>query len=605
MLIVLDKSFVAEHLRYLKSGKSVKVQAHYTKRVKKHTEHAPPHNYNLDHLSEKDRDLFNRMHAEQHVAHFYDGHALRKRVAHHEGEAQKHNDHADQLDKDGKHKEAAAARRKADKHIAEMHRHKTELRKVDNAVHGLAAMKEKLVAGSGTLDGDAEAIHQHYVSKVGERLKPASKPAAPLVVLNSPKDGDRNADGLVFRNGRWHRDDSVSDGMAANSADNSALVDYAKEMAGKADSKRRFFDAVIGRFSSEDTSNEHRQALFDALGVPKGAKVDDFRAALDSYYDANKGERKKRHLNDKQALAESNVRKVMQQAKEVYQQDRAQFESETDTSPSHADDKAEAQKQAQELAEMKQEAPASVAANPSPSAKPETPKAPLVVVAKPEAPKPNAAALAAAKAAFEKSKGQTRVTVSSGGGSNFDSFEDWVSDMYDQHLGLMSPEDKAEAFKAYQAAKKAAESEKGTKSEKAVLSEAAAAAKLNAVSKGGVALKGTPKQREWAEKIRQQRLSAMTPEQVAIAVDPNGLFVNAKWWIETRDMDARQLGGFFEAQKKMLALARKQQAENAASAYAETVKIYNGLTGQFGFGRAERGKDYLKMAREHLAKFPT
>lgn len=408
MLIVLDKSFVAEHLRYLKSGKSVKVQAHYTKRVKKHTEHAPPHNYNLDHLSEKDRDLFNRMHAEQHVAHFYDGHALRKRVAHHEAEAKKHNDHADELDKQGKHKEAAAARRKADKHIVEMHRHKTELRKVDNAVHGLAAMKERLVAGSGTLDGDAEAIHQHYVSKVGERLKPANKPAAPLVV-----------------------------------------------------------------------------------------------------------------------------------------------------------------------------------------------------VAKPEAPKPNAAALAAAKAAFEKSKGQTRVTVSrSSGGVLLASFEDWVSDMYDLQVGLMSPEDKAEKFKEYQAAKKAANKEKGTKSEKAVLSEAAAAAKLNAVSKGGVALKGTPKQREWAEKIRQQRLSAMTPEQVAIAVNPNGLFVNAKWWIETRDMDARQLGAFFEAQKKMLALARKQQAANAASDYAETVKIYNGLTGQFGFGRAERGKDYLQMARQHLAKFP-
>lgn len=213
MIILLDKSFVAEHLRYLKSGKSVKVQAHYTKRVKKHTEHAPPHNYNLDHLSEKDRDLFNRMHAEQHVAHFYDGHALRKRVAHHESEAQKHNDHADQLDKDGKHKEAAAARRKADKHIAEMHRHKTELRKVDNAVHGLAAMKEKLVAGSGTLDGDAEAIHQHYVSKVGERLKPASKPApaktAPPVVMPRDEAIQEHERLVVVLNSPSHADDKA------------------------------------------------------------------------------------------------------------------------------------------------------------------------------------------------------------------------------------------------------------------------------------------------------------------------------------------------------------------------------------------------------------
>ena len=70
MIILLCKSFVAEHLRYLKSGKSVRVQSHYTKRVKKHTEHALAHDHNLDHLSDKDKDLFNRMHAEQHHAEF-------------------------------------------------------------------------------------------------------------------------------------------------------------------------------------------------------------------------------------------------------------------------------------------------------------------------------------------------------------------------------------------------------------------------------------------------------------------------------------------------------------------------------------------------------
>ena len=189
MLILLSKSFVAEHLRYLKSGKSVRVQSHYTKRVKKHTEHALAHNHNLDHLSDKDKALFNRMHAEQHLAEFYDGHALRKRVAHHEAEAKKHNDHADELDKQGKHKEAAAARRKADKHTVAMHRHKADLKKVDKIVHGIAALKERLVAGSGKLEGDAESIHQHYVSKIGERLKPLpeAKEAQETKVLFVPK----------------------------------------------------------------------------------------------------------------------------------------------------------------------------------------------------------------------------------------------------------------------------------------------------------------------------------------------------------------------------------------------------------------------------------
>ena len=106
-----------------------------------------------------------------------------------------------------------------------------------------------------------------------------------------------------------------------------SLVGYAKEMASKSNSKRRFFGAVIGRFSLDETSNDDRLALFDALGLSKGVKVDDFRAALDSFYDANKKERKKRRLNEKQALAESAVRKVMRQAKELYQQDRDLLES--------------------------------------------------------------------------------------------------------------------------------------------------------------------------------------------------------------------------------------------------------------------------------------
>ena len=106
------------------------------------------------------------------------------------------------------------------------------------------------------------------------------------------------------------------------------LVGYAKEMASKANSKRRFVEAVIGRFYlGETTSNVDRQALFDTLGLSKGVKVADFRAALASFYDANKKERKKRHLNEKQALAESAVRKIMRQAKELYQQDRDLLES--------------------------------------------------------------------------------------------------------------------------------------------------------------------------------------------------------------------------------------------------------------------------------------
>ena len=245
---------------------------------------------------------------------------------------------------------------------------------------------------------------------VNARLIVLEKPAeaaSAAVQDTGPKDGDRNAEGLIFRDGRWHRDGEdvpktnphvelaeakadlaeavaadpshpdipalaakvtekhkaatesatptdVGAAGAAGAADSgalgredvnslsqpvdstgnandgqtdeggkSSLVGYAKEMASKANSKRRFIEAVIGRFYlGETTSNVDRQALFDTLGLSKGAKVADFRAALDSFYDANKKERKKRHLNEKQALAESAVRKVMRQAKELYQQDR-------------------------------------------------------------------------------------------------------------------------------------------------------------------------------------------------------------------------------------------------------------------------------------------
>ena len=247
---------------------------------------------------------------------------------------------------------------------------------------------------------------------VNARLIVLEKPAeaaSAAVQDTGPKDGDRNAEGLIFRDGRWHRDGedvpktnphvelaeakadlaeavaadpshpdipalaakvtekhkaatesaTPTDVGAAGAADSGALgredvnslsqpvdstgnandgqtdeggklslVGYAKEMASKANSKRRFIEAAIGRFYlGETTSNVDRQALFDTLGLSKGAKVADFRAALGSFYDANKKERKKRHLNEKQALAESAVRKVMRQAKELYQQDRDLLES--------------------------------------------------------------------------------------------------------------------------------------------------------------------------------------------------------------------------------------------------------------------------------------
>lgn len=796
MIILLCKSFVAEHLRYLKSGKSVRVQSHYTKRVKKHTEHALAHDHNLDHLSDKDKDLFNRMHAEQHLAEFYDGHALRKRVAHHEAEAKKHNDHADELDKQGKHKEAAAARRKADKHTVTMHRHKADLKKVDEIVHGIAALKERLVAGSGKLEGDADAIHQHYVSKIGERLKPVAveKPAAakepeqasapsPAIPTATFDNGNLEITATVTGHSDWQsangalkrryyevsathkrqpihkfyevlkgttkdltievegRKFAFEYGVDANSKtkreairdaveqlakqivaspsapkeppkvlfvtpqpepakvseqvtmqtlqqqladiqskyDNhqntyneggeghnpyaqelfelrravsrQALKDREQHLLDNAQEYLRRWDAAMKKFVENGMKNED----FPKIGAEAGISQTEISWIKDKLA-KNKVEQAQAALAAEQSIAnvavtrgtEKQVKwaneikaKLLPQVKIVEQDMRAKL--------SALDEEKRARNAAvlesalteinRKFASLDEHAakwidfaggnfdPAALAKNvwrdavkavssqpqsqppkaaepaPAPAPKPadEPAKEPPKVLFVPPQLTPNAKAVAAAKAALEESKGQKRVLVSSGGRSTFDSFEDWASDMYDQHVSLMSPEDKAKAMKEYEAAKKKAKEEsKGEKSAKATLSETAAAAKLNAVSKGGVALKGTPKQREWAEKIRQQRLSALTPDQAAIAVNPDGLFTNAKWWIETRDMDVQKLGAFFLAQKKLLALCQHLHSENKKDEYAKAAEIYNGLTGQFGFGTAKRGTDYLRLAQDHL-----
>ena len=672
MLILLSKSFVAEHLRYLKSGKSVRVQSHYTKRVKKHTEHALAHNHNLDHLSDKDKDLFNRMHAEQHLAEFYDGHALRKRVAHHETEAKKHNDHADELGKQGKHKEAAAARRKANKHTVAMHRHKADLKKVDKVVHGIAALKERLVAGSGKLEGDAESIHQHYVSKIGERLKPLpeAKEAQETKVLFVPKPPPNatpaptsaipaNAVAVgeklftVEKIGRKWIGVKMGNGYKTKIAISPETTSYEVGGQYKANLKEVRKNSGYGT-SSEfyvTTKEEKEKADIEKLlgeleghAARTGKILPDTLSSL-NMLGANQRPEYATRINavlEKVKQAEKEAKEAKEAAKKARQESVAQYykakskqvsqrvlfshnaaprlntpiqmfgrwivfdnigqsfninidhpstdgshllghEGEKGAYYYYRDARPDEIPKADEKIPNETEKQTKAAAEPP------------VLFAAPQ-PAPNAKAIAAAEAALSASKGVRRVKASYQSGGGRMSFDDWVEDILGLHTGLMSPTQLAEAKAAYNDAI----SNSSAKAKKAVLSESAAQAKLSTVKQGGVALKGTPKQREWAEKIRQQRLNALTPDQAAIAVNPNGLFTNAKWWIETRDMDVQKLGAFFLAQKKLLALCQHLRSENKKDEYAKAAEIYNGLTGQFGFGTANAGTDYLRLAQDHL-----
>jgi hypothetical protein len=118
---------------------------------------------------------------------------------------------------------------------------------------------------------------------------------------------------------------------------------------------------------------------------------------------------------------------------------------------------------------------------------------------------------------------------------------------------------------------------------RAVLSIKAQNARVVAKTFGGKALKGTAKQKEWAEKIRAEKLTQMTAEQAEMACDPNGLLTAAKFWIGNRDVTGRAIGEFVQQQKSLLKRARTLKARGATAEYAAVAAQYNALTKQWGW----------------------
>ena len=100
---------------------------------------------------------------------------------------------------------------------------------------------------------------------------------------------------------------------------------------------------------------------------------------------------------------------------------------------------------------------------------------------------------------------------------------------------------------------------------------------------GGKALSGTAKQKNWAEKIRAEKLVLMTKEQAELVCDKSGLLNNAKFWIEHREKGANEIIDFVIEQKRLLKLAKKLHSENRAEEYAKIASSYNELTEKWGF----------------------
>jgi len=240
-IILLSKSFVKEHQRHKKDGSVYTVLAHYNKRVKKNTEHAPEHGHDLSHLNDDDKARFNQMHAEQHLAKHYDEHAIKQQLQDSRAEHDKLIRDADVQDKLGDHKAATRLRNKAIKVNQHMMRFQRQLSKLEEKIQGIGKMKEKLVAGSGELVHDA-AAHAHYVSKLGAKfkgrimfIKKVTKPKQPFIPTHTLSDGvpARHVEGNIYidKDG-----DEVQD-------------HYAEPVAGKADdNKQGDFGPILHEF---------------------------------------------------------------------------------------------------------------------------------------------------------------------------------------------------------------------------------------------------------------------------------------------------------------------------------------------------------------------
>lgn len=112
-------------------------------------------------------------------------------------------------------------------------------------------------------------------------------------------------------------------------------------------------------------------------------------------------------------------------------------------------------------------------------------------------------------------------------------FEEYLEDVLDLNIGLMADNEIAKARESY---------EKYTESSSACLrkklSKEAQNAKSTAKFFGGKALRGSAKQKEWAEKIRAEKLLKMSFEKATELMSYEGFINHAKFWIENRGVDA-------------------------------------------------------------------
>lgn len=267
MKFLLKKSFIAEHQRKKKDGTLYTVAAHYDKRTKKASVHAPEHSHNVEKLSDEDKTKFSNMHKEQHVHQFFDAHGHKLQVEHHTKMAEHHNKQADKLASEGKHRLAAESRRQADKHTVKLRSHQLKLDKHAAIVEGIGKLKEGMVEGSGTLMDDADKAHKDYVGKFGDKFKVDDENKAKTIPLDTGASAPAN---VKYFESNMPADNktTIDRGKHEGEKNNSALRVYAdayrkKSEEDKAVQKQTIQDMI------ETNRNENRniQHLVDRLAV--------------------------------------------------------------------------------------------------------------------------------------------------------------------------------------------------------------------------------------------------------------------------------------------------------------------------------------------------
>lgn len=115
------------------------------------------------------------------------------------------------------------------------------------------------------------------------------------------------------------------------------------------------------------------------------------------------------------------------------------------------------------------------------------------------------------------------------------------------------------------------------------LSDKAQGSRDVAKAHGGRALTGTAKQKEWAEKIRAEKLAGMSADQAALACNPDGLARTAKFWIDNRARSAADIAGFLADAKALRAEFDAARSAGNADAARAKAAAYNALTAAWGF----------------------